>query len=78
MQYKKTENAPMDPPCVNIYIKNYKELNNSEVTAEIIDSRIAFLTANNGIENKLRSGKSLYFTKNQNVSKRTHTAQHFC
>ena len=40
-----------------------KKLNNSDVTAEIIESRLSFLTKKNRIENKLTNGKSSYFIK---------------
>ena len=42
-----------------------KKLNNSDVTAEIIESRLSFLTKKNRIENKLTNGKSSYFIKDQ-------------
>ena len=43
----------------------HKKLNNSDVTAEIIESRLSFLTKKNKIENKLTNGKSSYFIKDQ-------------
>ena len=39
-------------------------MNNSDVTAEIIE-RLSFLTKKNRIENKLTNGKSSYFIKDQ-------------
>ena len=42
-----------------------KKLNNSDVTAEIIESRLSFLTKKNRIENKLTNGKISYFIKDQ-------------
>ena len=40
-------------------------MNNSDVTAEIIESRLSFLAKKNRIENKLANGKSSYFIKDQ-------------
>ena len=40
-------------------------MNNSDVTAGIIESRLSFLAKKNRIENKLRNGKSSYFIKDQ-------------
>ena len=40
-------------------------MNNSDVTAEIIESRLSFLAKKNRIENKLANGKSSYFIKHQ-------------
>ena len=42
-----------------------KKLNNSDVTVEIIESRLSFLTKKDRIENKLTNGKSSYFIKDQ-------------
>ena len=42
----------------------HKKMNNSDVTAEIIESRLSFLTKKNRIENKLINGKS-YFIEDQ-------------
>ena len=49
------------------YIHEYlhKKLNNSEVTAEIIESRLSFLTKKNRIENKLTNRKSSYKLTNR-------------
>ena len=49
------------------YIHEYlqKKLNNTDVAAEIIESRLSFLTKKNRIENKLTNGKSFYFIKDQ-------------
>ena len=43
----------------------HKKLNNSDVTAKIIESRLSFLTKKNRIENKLTNGKNSYFIKEQ-------------
>ena len=51
----------MHHPYTNIY----KKVENSDVTAEIIESRLSFLTKKNRIENKLANGKSSYFIKDQ-------------
>ena len=40
-------------------------MNNSDATAEIIESRLSFLAKKNRIENKLTNGKSSYFIKDQ-------------
>ena len=42
-----------------------KNLINSDVTAETIESRLSFLTKKNRIEIKLTNGKSSYFIKDQ-------------
>ena len=42
-----------------------KNLNNSDVTTETIESRLSFLTKKNRIEIKLTNGKSSYFIKDQ-------------
>ena len=49
------------------YIHEYlqKKLNNTDVAAEIIESRLSFLTKKNRIENKLTNGKIPYFIKDQ-------------
>ena len=49
-------------PYTNIY---KKKLNKSDVTAEIIESRLSFLSKKNRIENKLANGKGSYFIKDQ-------------
>ena len=43
----------------------HKKLKNSDVTAEIIGSRLSFLTKKNRIEKKLTNVKSSYFIKDQ-------------
>ena len=40
-----------------------KELNNSDVTAEIADIRLSFITKKNRIKNKLTNGKVLILLK---------------
>ena len=53
------------PRCI-IHTRTFtKKLKNSDVTAEIIESRLSFLTKKNRIENKLANGKSSYFIKDQ-------------
>ena len=52
-----------DTSSIQEYLHN--KLNNSNVTAEIIESRLSFLTKKNKIENKLTNGKSSYFIKDQ-------------
>ena len=59
---KKNRKRP-DTSSIHKYLK--KKLNNSDVTAEIIESRLSFLTKKNRIENKLTNGKSSYFIKDQ-------------
>ena len=59
---KKNRKRP-DTSSIHEYLQ--KKLNNSDVTAEIIESRLSFLTKKNRIENKLTNGKSPYFAKNQ-------------
>ena len=59
---KKNRKRP-DTSSIHEYLQ--KKLNNSDVTAEIIESRLSFLTKKNRIENKLTNGKSFYFIKDQ-------------
>ena len=53
------------PHTSSIHEYLQKKLNNSDVTAEIIESRLSFLAKKNRIENKLANGKSSYFIKDQ-------------
>ena len=53
----------MHHPCANISIKNIS----SDVTVEIIESRLSFLTKKNRIENKLINRESSYFIKDQTL-----------
>ena len=53
------------PDTSSIQEHLHKKLNNCNVTAEIIESRLSFLTKKNKIENKLTNGKSSYFIKDQ-------------
>ena len=50
-----------DTSSIHEYLQ--KKLNNSDVTAEIIESRLSFLTKKNRIENKLTNGKVLILLK---------------
>ena len=59
---RKNRKSPEHHPYTNIY---KKKLNNSDVTIEIIESRLSFLIKKNRIENKLTNGKSFYFIKDQ-------------
>ena len=59
---RKNRKRPEHHPYTNIY---KKKLNNSDVTIEIIESRLSFLIKKNRIENKLTNGKSFYFIKDQ-------------
>ena len=59
---KKNRKRP-DTSSIHEYLQ--KKLNNSDVTAEIIESRLSFLTKKNRIENKLTNGKISYFIKDQ-------------
>ena len=43
----------------------HKKLNSSDITAEMIESRLLFLTKKNKVENKLTNGKSSYFITDQ-------------
>ena len=43
----------------------HKKLNNSDVTVEIVETRLRFLTKKNRIENKLTKRKSSCFIKDQ-------------
>ena len=52
-----------DTSSVQEYL--HKKLNNSDVTTEIIESRLSFLIKKNKIEYKLTNGKSCYFIKDQ-------------
>ena len=52
-----------DTSSIHEYLQ--KKINNSDVTAEIIESRLSFLTKKNRTENKLTNGKSSYFIKHQ-------------
>ena len=52
-----------DTSSIHEYL--HKKLNNSDVNAEKIESRLSFLTKKNRIENKLTNGKSSYFIKDQ-------------
>ena len=47
----------------SIYEYIYKELKNPDITIEIIEKRLSFLTNSNKIENKATNGKSSYFVK---------------
>ena len=53
------------PHTLSIHKYSQKKLNNYDVTAEIIESRLSFLTKKNKIENKLTNSKSSYFIKDQ-------------
>ena len=53
------------PDTLSIHEYLQKKLNNSDVTTEIIESRLSFLTKKNRIEIKLTNGKSSYFIKDQ-------------
>lgn len=57
--------------------KKHAYLKNSDVTAEITESRCSFLTENNRIESKLRNRKNYYFIKYLNLSKQAHPVQYF-
>ena len=59
---RKNRKSPEHHPYTNLY---KKKLNNSDVTIEIIKSRLSFLIKKNRIENKLTNGKSFYFIKDQ-------------
>ena len=52
-----------DPSSIQGYL--HKKLNNSDVTAEIIETRLSFLIKKNKIEKKLTNGKSSSFIKDQ-------------
>ena len=53
------------PGTTSIHEYLHKKLNNSDVTAEMIESGLSFLTKKNRIGNKLTNGKSSYFIKDQ-------------
>ena len=63
IQKGKKENPRMHHPCANISKKNIS----SDVTVEIIESRLSFLTKKNRIENKLINRESSYFIKDQTL-----------
>ena len=59
---RKNRNRP-DTSSIQEYL--HKKLNSSDITAEMIESRLLFLTKKNKVENKLTNGKSSYFITDQ-------------
>ena len=59
---RKNRNRP-DTSSIQQYL--HKKLNSSDITAEMIESRLSFLTKKNKVENKLTNGKSSYFITDQ-------------
>ena len=67
-----------DKSSIHEYL--HKQLNNDDVTAEIIQIRLSCLTKKNRIENKLTNGKNSYFIKDQaflNGPNKQLDSQHF-
>ena len=53
------------PDCSSIYDYSSKSLSNSDITKELISSRINYLTENNKLRNKQTNGKDSYFIINE-------------
>ena len=62
---KSVRNKKKRPDCSSIYDYLSKSLSNSDITKELIPSRINYLTENNKLRNKQTNGKDSYFIINE-------------
>ena len=62
---KSIRNNKKRPDCSSIYHYLSKSLSNSDITKELISSRINYLTENNKLRNKQTNGKDSYFIINE-------------
>ena len=62
---KSIRNNKKRPDCSSIYDYLSKSLSNSDITKELISSRINYLTENNKLRNKQTNGKDSYFIINE-------------
>ena len=62
---KSIRNNKERPDCSSIYDYLSKSLSNSDITKELISSRINYLTENNKLRNKQTNGKDSHFIINE-------------
>ena len=62
---KSIRNSKKRPDCSSIYDYLSKSLSNSDITKELISSRINYLIENNKLRNKQTNGKDSYFILNE-------------
>ena len=58
---KSIRNNKKRPDCYSIYDYLSKSLSNSDITKQLISSRLTYLTENNKLKNKQTNGKYSYF-----------------
>ena len=58
---KSLRNDKKRPDCYSIYDFLSKSLSNSDITKQLISSRLTYLTKNNKLKNKQTNGKNSYF-----------------
>ena len=65
---KSIRNNKKRPDCYSIYDYLSKSLSNSDITKQLISSRLTYLTENNKLKNKQTNGKDSCFMMNLRIN----------